>query len=249
VIVADGRVVVDPGDVEPDHGDAFGGPPRAERPSRAPRRVLRQRIRRAPREPRGRRPMEPSMPPPHTTRILLDATDGDESAASKLVPLIYDKLHELAGGYLRRERSGHTLSPTALTHEAYLRLVDQEKTDWRSRTHFFAVAANQMRRVLLDHARRHAPAKRGGGARRVALDPAQLAADDRGLDLIDLDEGLAKLRELDARQADVVQLRFYGGLGLEEIAQHLGVSSRTVWEDWRMARAWLRRHLRESHES
>jgi RNA polymerase sigma factor (TIGR02999 family) len=159
---------------------------------------------------------------------------------------VYDELRRLARGYLRRERSGHTLEPTALVHEAYLRLIDQTRVDWRGRTHFFAVGAQMMRRLLVDHARRHDRKKRGGDFRQVTLaaDAAPLLGRslDRA-DLLALDDAMEKLSALDSRQARIVELRFFAGLRVDEVAEALGVSKRTVEADWTHARAWLRREL------
>lgn len=186
------------------------------------------------------------LPPSQDITAILREIDGDESAAARLMPLVYDELRRLADSYLRRERPDHTLQPTALVNEAYLRLVDQTRASLRDRSHFFAVAARQMRRVLVDHARRHDAEKRGGGARRVSLDEAvDQAQDPRDLDLVALDAALDKLAELDARQARIVELRYFGGLTVEETAEALGVSATTVKDDWQSARAWLRREIRK----
>ncbi len=178
-----------------------------------------------------------------TTRILTELSDGDRSAANRLMPLVYDELHALAEGFMHMERPGHTLQATALVHEAYLRLVDQSRVDWKSRAHFFAVAAEMIRRILVDHARKHAAAKRGGGAGKVdaseAVDPAQ----ESPVDLLALDEALQELRRLNQRQGRIVELRFFGSLSVEETAHVLGVSPRTVKGDWHLARAWLRNHM------
>jgi RNA polymerase sigma-70 factor, ECF subfamily len=187
-----------------------------------------------------------SSPSQDITAILREIDGGDESAAARLMPLVYDELRRLADSYLRRERPDHTLQPTALVNEAYLRLVDQTRARLRDRSHFFAVAARQMRRVLVDHARRHHADKRGGGARRVSLDEAaEHAQAARDLDLVALDAALNRLAELDARQARIVELRFFGGLTVEETARALGVSATTVKDDWQSARAWLRREVRK----
>ena len=179
------------------------------------------------------------------TNILKRASDGDESAVNRLLPLVYDELRALAESYLQHERPDHTLQATALVHEAYVRLIKQEEVEWQNRAHFFAVAAQAIRRILVDHARAHEREKRGGGRRRVGLDESVAAAPGRDLDLLALDEALEKLTRLSERQARIVELRFFGGLSLNEVAAFLGVSPRTVDGDWSMARAWLRRALQE----
>jgi RNA polymerase sigma factor (TIGR02999 family) len=177
-----------------------------------------------------------------TTRILLEIRDGDESAAERLVPLIYDDLRALASRYMRNEAADHTLQPTALVHEAFLRLVDTDRVEWKTRAHFMAVAARTMRRILVDHARRRNAAKRGGG-KKVTLVEGLAFNEQRPLDLVALDEALAKLAVIDGRQSSVVELRFFGGLAVEEIADVLDVSTATVKRDWRFARAWLLHEL------
>jgi RNA polymerase sigma factor (TIGR02999 family) len=177
------------------------------------------------------------------TTILKRASAGDESAVNRLMPLVYDELRALAESYLRRERSDHTLQATALVHEAYVRLIDQRDVEWRNRAHFFAVAAQAIRRILVDHARTHKRAKRGGGYQRVQLDADVAALPETDIDLLALDEALGRLADLHARQAQIVELRFFGGLSLKEVAEYIGVSPRTVDGDWSMARAWLRREL------
>lgn len=178
------------------------------------------------------------------TAILNEASAGDESAVNRLMPLVYDELRALAQSYLRSERPDHTLQATALVHEAYVRLVKQEEVQWRNRAHFFAVAAQAIRRILVDHARGHQRAKRGGDRQRLLLDENVAAAAERDLDLVALDEALQALSQLHPRQAQIVELRFFGGLSLEEAAEYLKVSPRTVEGDWAMARAWLHRKLR-----
>jgi len=181
------------------------------------------------------------------TRILKQASEGDDSALNRLMPLVYNELRALAESCLRQERPDHTLQATALVHEAYVRLVKQEEVEWRSRSHFFAVAAQMIRRILVDHARGHQRAKRGGGSQRLRLDDDVPAA-ERDVDLVALDEALQDLAALHPRQAQIVELRFFGGLTLREIAEFLDVSSRTVDGDWSMARAWLRKALRSGTE-
>ncbi len=180
-----------------------------------------------------------------TTRLALDLGKGDHVAGEQLVPLVYDELRELAARYMGRERSGHTLQPTALVNEVYLRLVDADKIDWRGKVQFFALAARQIRKILVDHARKRGAAKRGGGIHKVTLDEAVAAAAEREVDPIALDEALARLAERSLRQSQVVELRFFGGLSVEEAADVLGVSVTTIKDDWAVARAWLRRALGE----
>ena len=177
-----------------------------------------------------------------TTRLLRDIREGDENAAERLVPLIYEDLRALAARYMRNEPPDHTLQPTALVHEAFLRLVDTDRVEWRTRAHFLAIAARTMRRILVDHARRRRAVKRGGG-RKVTLVEGLAFSEPRPLDLVALDDALAKLGGIDERQCSVVELRFFGGLAVEEIAEVLHVSTATVKRDWRFARAWLLREL------
>jgi RNA polymerase sigma-70 factor (ECF subfamily) len=176
------------------------------------------------------------------TRILKEASCGDASAVNRLMPLVYDELRALAESYLQHERPDHTLQATALVHEAYMRLIKQENVDWRNRAHFFAVAAQAIRRILVDHARGHQSAKRGGDRKRVGLDQ-DLAVPESDVDLLALDEALQELARLHERQARIVELRFFGGLSLKEVAEYLEVSRRTIDGDWHMARAWLRGKL------
>jgi RNA polymerase sigma factor (TIGR02999 family) len=178
------------------------------------------------------------------TRILKEATAGDDSAVNHLLPLVYDELRALAESYLKCERPDHTLQATALVHEAYVRLIKQEDVEWQNRAHFFAVAAQAIRRILVDHARGHERIKRGGRQERVQLDDDIAVLAERNLDLLALDEALQSLAQLHPRQALIVELRFFGGLSLKEVAAYLDVSPRTVDGDWAMARAWLRRELR-----
>ena len=172
------------------------------------------------------------------TALLLDWSNGDAAAYDRLVPIIYDELHRLAHRYMSRERPGHTLQTTALVDEAYLRLINQ-KVHWQNRTHFFAIAAQLMRRVLVDHARNRRYQKRGGDPRKVTLGEAMSMARDRSAELVALDDALKELARFDERKAQVVELRFFGGLSVEETANVLGVSVNTVKRDWTTARAWL----------
>jgi RNA polymerase sigma factor (TIGR02999 family) len=183
------------------------------------------------------------------TEIVGDlGREGEEppATAEKLFSVVYDELRRLARGYMSREPAGHTLQPTALVHEAYLKLVDQTRADWKGKTHFFAVGARVMRRLLVDHARERGAAKRGAGWKRVTLsgaigsDPGRGVAPER---LLDLNAALERLAELDEREARVVTLRYFGGLTVEQVAEVLGVSRRTVDNDWRHAQAWLRHEL------
>lgn len=183
-------------------------------------------------------------PPQHEiTQLLAQWREGNQSALDDLYPLVYDELHRLARRYMNRERKGHTLQTTALINEAYVRLVDQKNVQWANRSHFFAISAQIMRRILIDHARRHRYAKRGGGAQQVSLDEAAIVTPDQSLDLIRLDEALNSLSQMDPRRGQVVELRFFGGLNNEEIAGVLKVSENTVTRDWNMARAWLYQQL------
>ena len=177
------------------------------------------------------------------TQLLAAWRDGNQAALDELYPLVYDELHRLARRYMSRERKGHTLQTTALINEAYVRLVDQRNVQWANRSHFFAISAQIMRRILIDHARRHAYAKRGGGARQVSLDETATMAQGDFSEFIRLDEALRSLAELDPRRSQVVELRYFGGLNNEEIAGVLKISENTVIRDWNMARAWLHRQL------
>ena len=168
---------------------------------------------------------------------------GDASALDRLIPMVYDDLRKVAGRRLRMEREGHTLSATALVHETYLRLMGQQPSHLENRSHFFAVASELMRRILVDHARRRAASKRGGGAVRLTLDPELVGGAAPDLDLVALDDALSELATLDPRQARIVELRFFGGLSAEEAAMVLGISRATVERDWGLARAWLYRRL------
>ena len=185
--------------------------------------------------------LEALMPAPEleTTRILSELSGGRQSAADELLPLVYRELRVLAASHLRRERKDHTLAPTALVHEAYLRLVEQTRTNWHDRAHFFAVAAEAIRRVLVDHARKRGAVKRGRDWRRVTLGDAMVDDQPRQVDVIALNDALDKLQQLHERQSQVVQLRYFAGLTTEETAYVLGVNRSTVVDDWAVARAWL----------
>src|SRR5271157_593123 len=174
--------------------------------------------------------------------ILRAWSDGDQSALDRLTPIVYDELHRLARRYMRHERPGHSLQTSALVNEAYLRLVDYERMEWQNRAHFFAVSAQLMRRILVDHARRH-NLKRGGGVEHVALEEAAVVGGEQGPDLVALDDAMNALARIDPRKVQVVEMRFFGGLSMEETAEVLKVSTITVKRDWRAARAWLYREL------
>jgi RNA polymerase sigma-70 factor (ECF subfamily) len=188
--------------------------------------------------------LEVPLPSPHQVTGLLRAWgDGDESAFDALMPLVYGELRRLARLYIRRERHGLTLQPTALVNEAYLRLVDIQRVSWQDRAHFFAVSARVMRRVLVDMARTRASLKRAGGVQRVSFDENLIAANEWSVNLVALDDALGALAERDVRKSQVIELRFFGGLNVEETAEALHVSPRTVMRDWRLARAWLSREI------
>ena len=183
-------------------------------------------------------------PPQHEiTQLLAEWSEGNQSALDELYPLVYEELHRLARRYMSRERKGHTLQTTALINEAYVRLVDQKNVRWANRSHFFAISAQIMRRILIDHARRHAYAKRGGGAQQVSLEEVAMVARNPGSELMKLDEALKILAKMDPRRCHVVELRYFGGLSNEEIADVLKVSENTVTRDWNLARAWLHQQL------
>ena len=178
------------------------------------------------------------------TQMLIDWSNGDRAALDRLIPVVYAELRRQAARHLRRERQGHTLQTTDLIHETYLRLVDQREVRWQSRAHFFAVAAQLMRRILVDHARRRRRAKRGGPAARLPLEEALvIAAEKSDVDLLALDEALERLAAVNARQSRIVELRYFSGLSIEETAEALGVSPTTVKDDWSVAKAWLYREL------
>lgn len=184
----------------------------------------------------------PGTPP--VTVLLHNWRQGDQAALGRIAEIVDGELHRLAASYLRRERPGHTLQPTALVNEAFVRLVGQgSRTDWESRSHFVAIAAHHMRQILVDYARRHRAAKRGSGATMISLDDARAASDPRSVDLLALDEALAKLADVDQRKAKAMELKFFGGLEMAEIASVLGISVKTVEKDVRLAAAWLRSAL------
>jgi RNA polymerase sigma factor (TIGR02999 family) len=181
--------------------------------------------------------------PHEITRLLVAWSDGDQAALDKLVPLVYDELRRLARRYMNRESPGHLLQTTALVNEAYMRLIDADQVKWQNRAHFFAISARVMRRILVDFARRSDKLKRGGKTVEVSLDEALVVSANRGADLVAIDDALTTLSALDPRQSQVVELRFFGGLKDNEIAEVLKVSHGTVRRDWRLARAWLHREL------
>jgi RNA polymerase sigma-70 factor (ECF subfamily) len=181
--------------------------------------------------------------PENITPLLRELQSGDKQAASKLMPLLYNELRRLAKNYMRRERPDHTLQATALVHEAYLKLVKQSPTSWQDRSHFLGIAAHVMRQILIDHARGHVREKRGGPQKAVPLDEAFVFSPGQSAELLRLDEALERLVKLDPRQSRIVELRFFGGLSVEEAAEFLKISPKTVKRDWSMARAWLRGEL------
>lgn len=176
------------------------------------------------------------------SRLLLAWSGGDQSALEKLTPIVYHELHRIAGQYMRRENAGHSLQTTALVNEAYVRLVDYKRMQWQNRAHFFAVSAQLMRRILVDHARRR-NLKRGRGVQHVSLEEASMVGDGRDADLVALDDAMNALARLDPRKVQVVEMRFFGGLSVEEIAEVLKISTVTVMRDWSTAKAWLYREL------
>ena len=184
--------------------------------------------------------MDPA--PPTITQLLCEWSKGDQAALDQLMPLVYDELRRLARSYLRRERSDHTLQATALVHEAYLRLIDQHSVSWHNRAHFFGIASQMMRRILVNHALARGAAKRGGAATKLSLDET-VGFEQRDVDLIALDQALKELEALDLRQARIVELRFFGGLSIEETAEVVNLSPATVKREWSTARLWLRRQI------
>ena len=181
--------------------------------------------------------------PTDLTELLTDVTLGNREAVNRLTPIVYDALREMASGFMRRERQDHTLQATALVHEAYHKLVDQTRVNWRNRAHFFAVAAQSMRRILVDHARRRAGLKHGGGRARLSLDEGLIAEYEQAVDLTALNEALEKLAARDPVQARIVEMRFFAGLSVNETAEVVGMSPSTVEREWRCARVWLHQVL------
>jgi RNA polymerase sigma factor (TIGR02999 family) len=189
---------------------------------------------------KGAQPEE--IAPGDVSQLLRAWRNGDQGALERLTPIVYAELHRLARRYMRGERAGHSLQTTALVNEAYMRLVDYKRMQWQNRAHFFAVSAQLMRRILVDHARRH-NLKRGGGLKRVSLENIALVDNERGEDLVALDDAMKRLAEFDSRKAQVVEMRFFGGLSVEETAEVLRISAVTAMRDWSTARAWLYREL------
>ena len=177
------------------------------------------------------------------TQLLKDWSDGDETARNQLMPLVYEELRRMAHQYMRKERPGHTLQTSALVHEAFVRLVDQKEVHWQNRAHFFGIAANMMRRILVDHARSRQFAKRGADARHIGLDEVAIVSQERAADVLALDDALICFAAVDPRKSRIVELRFFGGLSIEETATVLAVSPGTVMRDWTLAKAWLRREM------
>ena len=181
--------------------------------------------------------------PQNLTQLLIEASGGNKTALDEILPLVYDELRKIAQNYLNRERQDHTLQATALVHEAYLRLIDQRKADWHNRSQFFGLAANMMRRILVNHAESHKAEKRGSG-NKLQLDETVDVSFEENLDLIDLDEALKKLEKFDEQKSKIVEMRFFGGLTIEETAQILEKSHATIEREWAFAKAWLYRELR-----
>ena len=180
------------------------------------------------------------------TQLLIKWRNGDKAALDELMPQVYDELRRLANYYLRQERPDHTLQATALVHEAYLRLVGEDEIDWQDRAHFFGIAAVRMRQILVEHARSRQAAKRGGGEYRLSLGEADLLAERRDVNLLALDDALERLEALDPQKSRIVELRYFGGLTIEETSEALRISPSTVKRDWSMARAWLRSEISNS---
>ena len=185
----------------------------------------------------------PTGSPQEVTQLLIDWSRGDQAALDSLMPLVYEELRQLAHRYMRRERVGHTLQTTALINEAYLRLIEQQRVQWHNRAHFFAISAQLMRRILVDHARSHTRVKRGGGVLKLSLDEAVAPSQKRAAELVALDDALQRLATIDLRKSQVVELRFFGGLSVEETAEVLKVTPMTVTRDWKTAKAWLYREM------
>jgi len=188
--------------------------------------------------------------PNEVTQLLVAWSNGDSAARDALMPLVHEELRRLAHRYMRRERGNHTLQTSALVNEAYLRLIDQKDVHWQNRAHFFGIAARIMRRILVDYARKRGFAKRGGDLQPVALDEAMIVSPERAAEVVALDDALNRLGELDQRKSQIIELRFFGGLSIDETAEVLGVSSGTVMRDWTFAKAWLRREItNQNHDN
>jgi RNA polymerase sigma factor (TIGR02999 family) len=178
--------------------------------------------------------------PDQITQMLIELTEGNKEVVNQILPHIYDELRKLASSYLRRERSNHTLQPTALVHEAYMKLIDQNRVQWQNRAHFFGIAAQVMRRILMDHARKHTADKRGGEFEKLPIEEEILiVSQDKSSELLALDEALEELSKIDPDKAKIVELRYFGGLSIEETAEVMGVSVPTINRHWKMAKAWL----------
>lgn len=190
-----------------------------------------------------------SIPEGEVTQLLLAWGEGDKEALARLVPLVQSELKQIARRYMRRERPDHTLQPTALVNEAYLRLIEGKSVKWQSRAHFFGIAANLMRQILVDNARRHMQLKRGGDALRVSLTAAEALGDQKDAGIIALDDALNSLAEFDSRKSKIIELRFFGGLTEEETAEALNMPLRTTQREWRLARAWLFNQLKSKDDS
>ena len=180
---------------------------------------------------------------PQVTQLLIAWGEGDQVARDQLMSVVYEELHRLAHRYMKRESPGHTLQTSALVNEAFVRLVDQKNVRWQNRAHFFGIAAQMMRRILVDYARSRNYAKRGGGAVKISLDEALIVSDERSAEVVNVHEALERLAEFDARKSQIVELRFFGGLSIDETAEVLRVSPGTVMRDWTLAKAWLRREI------
>jgi RNA polymerase sigma factor (TIGR02999 family) len=187
----------------------------------------------------------PTRSPEKVSQLLQEWSDGDRQALDKLVPVVYQELRRLAHHYMKRERVGHTLQTTAVVNEAYMRLVNYKRMHWKNRVHFFAVAAQVMRRILVEHARSRDYAKRGGGTQKVSLDDVAVVSGERSAEVIAVDDALTELETWDARKCRIVELRFFGGLTIEETAEALKISSTTVEREWRSAKAWLHRAIQK----
>jgi RNA polymerase sigma factor (TIGR02999 family) len=181
--------------------------------------------------------------PKDVTQLLVAWSNGNQAARDRLMSVVYEELHRLARRYMRRESPGHTLQTSALVNEAFLRLVDQRNVQWQNRAHFFGIAAQMMRRILVDYARSRSYAKRGGGIQAMSLDEALVVSHERSEEVVNVHEALERLAEFDPRKGQIVELRFFGGLSIEETAEVLGVSPGTVMRDWTLAKAWLRREM------
>ncbi len=186
--------------------------------------------------------------PQEVTQLLVAWRNGDEAARDELMPLVYQELHRLAHQYMSRERPGHTLQTSALVNEAFLRLADQRDVQWQNRAHFIGIAGQMMRRILVDYARNRGYAKRGGSALQVSLDEELIVSEERSAEVVALDNALQSLARLDERKSRLVELRFFGGLSIEETAEVLGVSPGTVMRDWTLAKAWLRREMSHNEQ-